>query len=288
MSSVKCDACSAVMSDWNIGEGNTLDLCESCKHVQRDLEKCHSAAREHPWGGVGAFDIVRTALTYRSLNSRIKKAGLKGKLSVLDIGFGVGLLLKKFIDRGDKCSGIEYELLELPHTKELEKNAALSFGSAEDTDFGKSRDLIYAIHVIEHLKDPQLVFEKCFNSLNNGGLLYFVTPNSESLGLKLFKTKWWNLEDPTHIRFFSKKSVTDMLTKAGFSDIKVKSPRWDSLTVEANSVLRVLSKSGKHGVMNEMLCKIATLLLSPAFFMIRVIIPSLSPSIEISAIKKDK
>lgn len=274
------------MQAWPVSVADTLDLCGACLHVQRDMARCRSGAREHAWGGVGAFDRVRCALTRRSLEKKMKRAGLQSPLSILDIGFGSGLLLKGFVERGEQCRGIEAELLEVPHAAVLQEKAALIFGTAEEADFGDGLDLIYAVHVIEHLQDPQLVFEKCFAALKPGGMVYFMTPNGASGGLKLFKSRWWNLEDPTHIRFFSKESVTHMLQKAGFKDISVTIPRWDSLTLEANSVLRILSKSGRHGVLDGALGQLATLALFPLFLLARLPWRNLSPSIEITARKK--
>ena len=103
--------------------------------------------------------------------------------------------------------------------------------------------------------------------------------------LKIFKDKWWNLEDPTHIRFFSKQSVTIMLEKAGFTDVKVSIPRWDSLTIEANSVMRHFSKSSQHGVLSGKLGLLAILALFPFFLLLRFPWRKISPSIEITATK---
>ena len=285
MTAVECESCSIPMSDWAISANDTLDYCETCQHIQRNMTKCLAGARDHAWGGVGLFDKVRSFLTLRSLKKKLDLQNTKEPLSILDIGFGAGLLLKYFVENNHNCAGIEAELLEVPHAKMLQEKAKLSFSNAEDADFGENLDLIYAIHVIEHLQAPQYVFEKCAQALKKGGQVYFMTPNAESSALKIFKDKWWNLEDPTHIRFFSQQSVNLMLEKAGFTDVKVTIPRWDSLTIEANSVMRAFSKSSQHGVLSGKLGLLAILALFPFFLLLRFPWRKISPSIEITATK---
>ncbi len=102
----------------------------------------------------------------------------------------------------------------------------------------ESFDLVVAIHVIEHLSDPRLVLNRCLQALRPGVIFYSVTPNGASASLRLFKDAWWLLEDPTHLRFFSPRSVINLLGKAGFRDVQTKAAWWDSVGVEANSIRR--------------------------------------------------
>ena len=140
--------------------------------------------------------------------------------------------------------------------------------------------------MIEHIDQPEAVFQKCYNILKEDGLLYFITPNADSLGLKWFKAHWWNLEDPTHIRFYSPDSITRMLKDAGFSMVQVKIPIWDSIMIEANSILRKLdTKQNQNGILNQSWTRVPIMLLAAPFFALRFFIRRVSPSIEIVATK---
>ena len=113
-------------------------------------------------------------------------------------------------------------------------------------------------------------------SLRQGGVFYCITPNAQSYGLSLFGQSWWNLEDPTHYRFFSRRSLTVALSQAGFHTVRTNIVTEDSLTLEVNSALRVLHTPGT---------KTIGIMLTPFAFLARLCIPTLSPSIEAIAVK---
>jgi hypothetical protein len=131
------------------------------------------------------------------------------------------------------------------------------------------------------------VFEKLALALAPGGRFYFVTPNAESMGLEIFRDAWWNLEDPTHLNFFSGRSLTAMLQTAGFHDVRVEIPILDSLTIEANSaVKRLFPISRRHGIMSNPLVKALDLALVAPTLAARVITPRLAPSIDVRGTKR--
>jgi len=281
--SLVCEACSTPLKPWKLDEVNTLDRCPSCGHIHRDLKRCNANARTHPWGGVVAYDRIRNKLTFNSM----KKIVSEGDRTVLDIGFGAALLLKTWVEKGWNAFGIEAETLEIPIDAAVKEKATLTFCKVEEASFEDSFfDLVYAIHVIEHIDNPRAVFEKCYAILKKDGKLYFMTPNAKSLGLVWFKASWWNLEDPTHIRFYSPESVTKMLKDAGFSSVKIRYPVWDSVMMEANSILRMIdARPNKNGILNKSWMRIPIILLAAPFFALRLLVRSLSPSMEIIAHK---
>jgi 2-polyprenyl-3-methyl-5-hydroxy-6-metoxy-1,4-benzoquinol methylase len=276
------------MIQWALDAENVLWKCPACSHIKRDLEMCRANARTHPWGGVVAYDRIRNMLTFRSMKRHIAvKAEAGGSPNVLDIGFGVGLLLKNWIARGWSAFGVEAETLEIPVDPLVQEKAQLQFCKVEQADLPDSSfDLIYAIHVIEHIDQPAAVFRKCYEILKKDGVLYFMTPNARSLGLEWFKAHWWNLEDPTHIRFYSPESITRMLKDAGFTSVRVKIPVWDSVMMESNSIFRMLSTtSNENGILNKPWARIPIMLLAAPYLVSRFFIRRISPSIEIVASK---
>jgi hypothetical protein len=101
------------------------------------------------------------------------------------------------------------------------------------------------------------------------------------------RTAWWNLEDPTHLNFFSGRSLTKMLEKAGFHDVRVEIPILDSLTIEANSaVKRLFPASRRHGIMSNPLVKLLDLGLVAPTLVTRALAPRLSPSIDVRGTKR--
>ncbi len=211
-----------------------------------------------------------------------------GPLNVLEIGFGRGLLLSRFVRRGDRVSGIDPGLLERRLPQALRDAATLHAQPAESVELpAESFDLVYGIHVVEHLADPGAVFRACHRALRPGGVAYFMTPNAGSKGLTLFGEAWWNLEDPTHVRFFSRASITRALRDAGFAHVHTRIPPMDSLSLEISSLLRVLRRgAGEHGVLGSRATLPIYAGLLPVAAALRVLWPAVAPSIEVLARKE--
>lgn len=277
-----CEACGRTTSAWRLGPECVLWRCGSCGHVIRRMEDCHARARTHPWGGRGEFDRVRAALTMRSLRRELPA---RRPLDVLEIGFGRGILLSRFLEEGHRVSGIDPGALERDLPAALTALATIHVQPVEEVDLPEaSFDLIYGIHVVEHLEDPVSVFRTCHRALRPGGLLYLVTPNAGSDGLRVFGESWWNLEDPTHVRFFTPRSLGLMLRDAGFRMSRARIPLWDSQTLEISSFLRLLGKgSGEHGVLTSRLALPLSVALLPFAMGARLLWPRMSPSIEVMA-----
>lgn len=284
LSGVLCESCDSQMKKWNIEKRTALFTCPKCGHITRFVDPEDGNLRKHAWGGDALFDKIRAWLTFRKINKTINP---ENDDKILEIGFGSGRLLVKFGNKGCFTHGADADYLEAALLPPLKNNKNIFRQKIETIDFPKNYfDMIYAIHVIEHIDYPKLVFQKCFESLKPGGSIFFITPNAESYGLKIFKSAWWNLEDPTHVRFFSKVSISKMLNDSGFREVKVEKPIWDSLTLEVNSLMRVFKKdNSKHGVMSGIFVKITDAFLFPLFLGARILVPKLSPSIVIIAKK---
>ncbi|MGQ0714219.1 MAG: class I SAM-dependent methyltransferase [Gemmatimonadaceae bacterium] len=280
-----CPACGARTTWWDLGDATALARCPTCGHVVRDLRFSSAPVRGHAWGGSAVFDRVRIAITMQRMRPLLPRGR---RARILELGFGRGVMLREFLDAGHEIHGIEAGMLDVDIDPLVRERGTLYFGRAEDIDIPRDFfDLIYGVHVIEHLSDPQRVFDTLAAALAPGGKFYFVTPNAESMGLEIFRDTWWNLEDPTHLNFFSARSVTRMLERAGFHDVRVQIPILDSLTIEANSaVKRLFPASRRHGVMSNPLVKLLDVGLIAPTIVARAVAPRLSPSIDIRGTKR--
>jgi SAM-dependent methyltransferase len=196
-------------------------------------------------------------------------------------------MLRAFIERGDAVTGVDRDLLEVEVDGLVRERGVLIKSTAETAELPQgSFDLAYGIHVIEHLVDPASVFEKTFRALKPGGIVFFLTPNADSRGLTLFRENWWNLEDPTHVRFFSPESATGMLARAGFEKVEVRRSRWDSLSVEGNSLARVVYRRPlENGVLSTRTGRLLAVASMPFTLIARLAVPSIAPTMEVVAHK---
>ncbi|MBI5209524.1 MAG: class I SAM-dependent methyltransferase [Elusimicrobia bacterium] len=76
-------------------------------------------------------------------------------------------------------------------------------------------DVVVLVDVIEHLTDPVGALAECRRLLKPGGWLYLVTPDIDSLSAKVLRGSWWGLR-PAHFYYFSPKTLSALLEKAGF------------------------------------------------------------------------
>lgn len=282
-----CWICGGKVEKFHLSPECTLYRCNKCGLILRNLQLCKAKARKSErLGGNASLDVLRLYYTKRAISGMIKKQFAHKKLNVLDIGFGRGSLLLRFAKEKHKVWGIDpdEELVTLLSNKTGGfRNINLLCGSLEDVQLPKKFfDIAYMFHVIEHFKEVNPCVKKLQESLKSGGILFIITPNGESKGIKLFNENWWYFEDPTHYQFFTPKSLKILLGNNGFEILEIRRPILESLTFEANSILRWSNLDIRNSIL-----KISFLLLSSLFFLpIRFFYPSIHPSIEIIAQKK--
>lgn len=198
--------------------------------------------------------------------------------------------MRRLLERGCRVAGVEKCMLGVEIDARVREEARLFWGGIEDASIPEGEfDLVLGIHLIEHVDDVRSFARSCFRALRPGGALYLLTPNADSAGLALFGGAWWNLEDPSHVRFFSAGSIRRLLESEGFSGVRTGSPAWDSVMVEINSRWRRLGLgAGRHGVLSRGWVRILDLALLPCALAARWVYPGLASSIEVVATKGDK
>ena len=108
-------------------------------------------------------------------------------------------------------------------------------------------DLVYGIHVLEHVVDPHIALRASYDLLRPGGRASFITPAGDSSGVERYGAAWWMLEDPTHVRFFSEHSLRRAAEAAGLVDIEIRRPVLDSLSADAASLVRRVRPAPRPG-----------------------------------------
>lgn len=145
-------------------------------------------------------------------------------LTLLDVGCGTGAL-GKWLRTNRYCTVYGIEINETAF-KEAEKNLdGVIRGNIELIELPYADEFFDAIvmgDVLEHLIEPVTAIKKLRAKLKKGGHMYISVPNirhwKEVINL-VFRDKWeytpWGILDYTHLRFFTKKSIRDLLEKNG-------------------------------------------------------------------------
>lgn len=279
-----CEICRAEVRGWAIGTGQSLDRCESCGHLERDLDSCPADHRDLAYGGEPTLDRIRLDLTYRALT----RDGMPG--TVFEVGHGAGHMLRRFLDDGAEVAGVDPDQLGVDVDPEVARRGRLYAGGVEDLA-AQARaeapnggyDLVYGIHVVEHVVDPAATFAACRELLRPGGTLQLLTPAGDSRGLTLHGQSWWMLEDPTHVRFFTADSLARAAEAAGFVDVEVRRPLLDSLSVDAASVARRVGLGGPRGVLGHKAVLAGAVVSVPPVVLARLARPTLRPTLQLVA-----
>lgn len=232
---LECEVCGFSVRGQAIKGGCILDKCDRCGHLLRDLERCPAQYRDLAYGGEPTLDRIRLDLTYREL----VRDGVPGR--VFEVGYGAGSMLRRFFDAGAEVAGVDPDQLGIDVDEVVRAKGDLRTGGIEDaSQLPGDQDLVYGIHVLEHVVDPHAALRSSLELLRPGGRASFITPAGDSSGVDRYGAAWWMLEDPTHIRFFSADSLARAAESAGFVDVEVRRLLLDSLSVDAGSLARAV------------------------------------------------
>jgi 2-polyprenyl-3-methyl-5-hydroxy-6-metoxy-1,4-benzoquinol methylase len=160
---------------------------------------------------------------------------------LLDLGCGAGAYLLGMQSLGWEVEGIDFDLEAVAAARVHGLN--VRSGCLEDQRYPSgSFNVIMMNHVVEHLTHPIETLREVLRVLKPGGVLLLFTPNTESLGHRLFGAHWRGLEPPRHLHLFSAASLRKALLMAGFENISIRPQIGSSLIY--HSCLLCLGRNG--------------------------------------------
>lgn len=125
---------------------------------------------------------------------------IKKELKVLDVGCGDKFLKEPFESKGLLYQGIDIDIID--------------FNNDEFPFPDNSFDLVVSLAVIEHIKNTENFLSEINRILKKGGFVFFSTPN----WCYAFKNFY---DDYTHVRPYTKKSLSKILSDFNFVDIHI-------------------------------------------------------------------
>jgi len=142
--------------------------------------------------------------------------------NVLDFGCGTGILLSELHKQGAVVAGVEMS----PWACEYGRTHFGLTMHNEDiltVDLPPQHfDVITMSHVIEHLPDPVKIVQRLALLLKPNGLMMIATPHAESLGAKVFGSRWLYYLPDEHLHLFDAPSLQNVVEQAGLrvSDVQ--------------------------------------------------------------------
>lgn len=149
-------------------------------------------------------------------------------LQILDAGCGNGYMANELAKSGHEVVGIDIAEDGISIAKKQYPNVKFYARSLyEDiTDIITNVDLIVSTEVIEHLYSPKIYLQNLHKVLRPGGSIILTTPYHGYLkNLALSITNSWDKHHTVdweggHIKFFSETTLSKMMHKVGFVNIK--------------------------------------------------------------------
>lgn len=146
---------------------------------------------------------------------------------ILDIGAGEGIFANFLKDNHKSIRSIEaLEISENAIKRGKEKNPWLKYtqGSADAKLPYKEEqfDTIIMTDVIEHLLDVDMTLSECYRILEPGGKLILITPDFNLLKKMIISIFFWEkffYPDNPHVRFFTRKSMKNIMKKHNFKEV---------------------------------------------------------------------
>jgi 2-polyprenyl-3-methyl-5-hydroxy-6-metoxy-1,4-benzoquinol methylase len=167
---------------------------------------------------------------------------------VLELGAAAGHLTRALVGQSCRVTAIEYDLDAAGDLKEIADEVIA--GDLNDphvfAQLPEQFDVILAGDVLEHLLAPQQVLDRASHLLVPGGRVVVSLPHVAHVDLRLsllqgrFDYNWFGLLDETHVRFFTLKTIREMVHRSGFVIIdlqRVRIPAFETeIDVDRSSV----------------------------------------------------
>jgi SAM-dependent methyltransferase len=213
----------------------TLLKCTQCKFVTANLEFDDDALKmiynpnyfngEEYLNYLQDKDIIQLNFEKRIQLIEKNRSDKLPFRNCLEIGCAFGFfgeLLKK--DRSISYKGIDIVPEAIQYGNRV-LNLDLSLGdylefSAPETPYSD----VFMWDVIEHLQFPGKFIQKISGELASGGRLYITTGDFSSFLSRLQGKHWRLIHPPSHLHYFSKRNLIQLLRKNGFNIINTTYP----------------------------------------------------------------
>jgi 2-polyprenyl-3-methyl-5-hydroxy-6-metoxy-1,4-benzoquinol methylase len=175
-----------------------------------------------------------TLLKHQTANiylDRLCKVNKRSGGRLLEIGCGTGAFLSEARKRKFDITGIEYSRHAVDMGNKMLGGSYIYAGDIDSVDLPRGHfDFVVMADVIEHVRAPDTFIKKVYQLLTPNGSVFIATPSLDSVLAKLLGRYWMEYKIE-HLFYFNKRSVSALLSKCGFNDIRIY-PNPKSLSID--------------------------------------------------------
>lgn len=185
-----------------------------------------SRYREYGWSDEGG--TCASPYIVRAVLARLPADG--GGARLLDAGCGNGYLAGQLLRRGYDVTGVDLSDEGIAIARREHAAGRFEVLSVEQDVLGRLGvgpfDVVVSTEVVEHLYSPASFARACFGALRPGGVIVLTTPDHNWLKNVLIAItgKFDQHVDPNfeggHIKFFSRRTLGQLVREAGFVDVE--------------------------------------------------------------------
>lgn len=239
-----CPVCDSQIHRWRekrgAGDRYNMDVCSGCGYCfvnpRPSLDFLMEYYSTHGHGDAGAAADPPTLQTVLERERTFPNSTLDAKRIVktitqlkkssssnrfLDVGCGYGFFSAEALRAGFDVQAIELATNERKIAQEL--TGLIPVASSFEDFRGESEAFgaVLMSQILEHALDVNLWIEKSRECLAPNGILAIALPNYGSLFRRVLQEKDPFVCPPTHLNFFSPRSLSALLRKHGFTVEKV-------------------------------------------------------------------
>ena len=216
-----------------------------------ELENYYSREEYYQGGETEGYENYdeQTEESIEAIRSLLESYSDK-KGCILDIGCGYGSHLAIAASMGWQCSGVELSA----HARGVASERlgpSVEIAAKVDDIIPCAFDIVLMLDVVEHVSDPYSLFYPLFTSgsIHQDTLVIITTPNAGSIKAKTELADWIYRHPPSHLTYFTKKSLETLFDIMQFAHIEVEGihptedGRFTDLTIEKHAGL-LLKASG--------------------------------------------
>jgi 2-polyprenyl-3-methyl-5-hydroxy-6-metoxy-1,4-benzoquinol methylase len=147
---------------------------------------------------------------------------------IFDAGVSTGYLARRFVEAGRRVDGADIDAEAARQAMQVCDHVWV--GDLQHFDVEQipwKYDLMLFADTLEHLPDPPALLKRLRDRLESGGTLVVSLPNVANWAMRLgllagrFRYTDRGILDRTHLRFYTRRTVVQMLREGGFETIDV-------------------------------------------------------------------